>query len=185
MSNALNSAGSVPRVRNETSITKSSLVSGMAVKDSTSTFYVNVGYTGGATPLLGQDTAEIVTTTNTITASENGKTFYLSLAAGFVSTLPAPALGLRYRFIVRTAPSAGSYTIVTNSSANIMKGHVLSSDLNAAADGDFETAGGDTFTFVTAKAVAGDWADFESDGTSWFVRASNTVFDASTITTAS
>lgn len=182
MSN-LNIAGYVPVVAATTSIRYSTRAAGIAVLSGS--LYANIGLTGGATPVLGPATAEVVTTTNVITASENGKTFFLSLAAGFVSTLPAPAAGLRFRFVVKTAPSAGSYTIVTNSSANIMKGHILSSDLNAATDADFETAGGDTFTFVTAKAVAGDWADFESDGTVWYVRASNTVFDASTITTAS
>lgn len=179
----LNVAGYVPVVRTTANVTYTTRASGLGVLSNT--LYANIGLTGGATPLLGPATGEVVTTTNVITASENGKTFFLDLAAGFVSTLPAPAVGLRFRFVVKTAPTGGSYTIVTNASANVMKGHILSSDLNAATDADFETAGGDTFSFVQSKAVAGDWADFETDGTSWFVRASNTVFDASTITTAS
>lgn len=135
--------------------------------------------------LLVARSAEIVTATNVISATENGKTFFLDSATEFVSTLPAPSLGLKFTFIVKTAPTGASYTIVTASSANVIKGHVLSSDLNAAGDSDFEVSGGDTISFVDGKAVAGDRVDLVSDGTSWFAHASCTVFDAITITTAS
>lgn len=128
---------------------------------------------------------EIVTATNVIAAAESGSTYFLNSATEFVSTLPAPALGLRFSFIVSAAPSGADYTIVTNASANIIKGHVLSSDLNAASDGDIETAGGDTISFVSAKAVAGDRVDLVSDGTNWFASAACSLFDAVTITTAS
>lgn len=126
-----------------------------------------------------------VTAARTLTVDEVGKTIFLDLAGAFVTTLPAPKAGYKFKFIVKTAPSGASYTIVTNSSANIIKGHVLSSDLNAAGDSDFETSGGDTISFVDSKAVAGDQVELESDGTSWFAHASCTVFDAITITTAS
>ena len=122
---------------------------------------------------------------STLTAEDSGKTIYLKLAAGFITTLPLPAIGLSYEFIVGTAPSAGSYTIVTNGSANIIRGQVYSSDLNAATDGDLETAGGDTITLVTAKAVAGDRVELRCDGTNWFMYGFCSVFDAITITTAS
>lgn len=128
---------------------------------------------------------EVVDATNVITAAESGKTFFLSSATEFVSTLPAPAIGLRYRFIVSAAPSGASYTIVTTSSGNTIKGHVLSADLNAASDGDIETSGGDTISFVDAKAVAGDMVEVYCDGTNWFASARCSVFDAITITTAS
>jgi hypothetical protein len=147
--------------------------------------YVSQGNGVEAVATLGSSGAEVVTATNVITAAESGKTFFLNSATEFVSTLPAPALGLKYRFIVKAAPSGASYTIVTNASANIIKGHVLSSDLNAASDADFETSGGDTISFVDSKAVAGDWVDVECDGTNWFASGRCTVFDAITITTAS
>ena len=131
------------------------------------------------------DATEVVTATNVITASESGKTFFLNSATEFVSTLPAPAAGLRFTFIVSAEPSGASYTIVTNSSANIIKGQVHSSDLNAASDGDFETSGGDTITLVDSKAVAGDRVDVYCDGTNWFAYCWCTVFDGITITTAS
>jgi hypothetical protein len=131
------------------------------------------------------DLTETVTATNVLTAAESGKTMFLSSATEFVTTLPAPAAGLRFRFIVAAAPSGASYTIVTNSSANIIKGLGLSSDLNAASDVDFETSGCDTISFVDSKSVAGDCVDLDCDGTNWFARAFCTAFDAITFTTAS
>lgn len=128
---------------------------------------------------------EIVTATNVITAGESGKTFFLNSTTEFVSTLPAPVLGFRATFIVTGAPSGASYTIVTTTSANIIKGAVFSADLNAASDGDIETSGGDTISFVDSKAVAGDRVEIYCDGTNYFAHAFTTVFDAVTITTAS
>lgn len=128
---------------------------------------------------------EVVTATNVITADESGKTFFLSSATEFVSTLPAPAIGLRFTFVVKAAPSGASYTIVTTSSANIIKGQVYTSDVNSTLDADFEATGGDTISFVDSKAIAGDRVDVICDGTNWFVYGFCSVFDAITITTAS
>ncbi len=126
----------------------------------------------------GAGSAEVVITTNVITAAESGKTFYLDLAGGFVSTLPAVALGLRFKFIVKTAPT-GSYTIVP-ASGTIFKGHVLTTDVNSGTDPDFDTTAVGTLTFVLNKAVAGDWIEVECDGTNWFYSARCSVFDAIT-----
>lgn len=128
---------------------------------------------------------ETVAATNVLTKAESGKTMFLSSATEFVTTLPAPAAGLEFEFIVAAAPSGASYTVVTNGSSNIIKGHILTNDVNSATDADFEVSGGDTLSFVDSKAVAGDRARFVSDGTNWFVQAACTVFDAITITTAS
>ncbi|HEU4636895.1 MAG TPA: hypothetical protein VFS41_11990 [Edaphobacter sp.] len=128
---------------------------------------------------------EIVTATNVITEDESGKTFFLNSSTEFVSTLPAPKIGMRFTFIVTAAPSGASYTIVTNGSSNIIKGAVFTSDVNSATDADLETSGGDTISFVDAKAVAGDRVELYCDGTNWFAHGFCTVFDAITITTAS
>lgn len=128
---------------------------------------------------------EVVTATNVITEEESGKTFFLSSATEFVSTLPAPKIGLHYSFVVTAAPSGADYTVVTNASANIIKGQVYTVDVNSATDPDFETSGGDTVSFVSAKSVAGDRVDVVCDGTNWFAYAFCSVFDAITITTAS
>lgn len=129
--------------------------------------------------------AEILTATRTVRPEESGKTFFLNSATEFVTTLPAPALGLKFRFVVKAAPSGASYTIVTSGSANIIKGQVYTVDVNSATDPDFETSGGDTISLVDAKAVAGDQVDLVCDGTNWFMQGFCSVFDAITVTTAS
>jgi hypothetical protein len=111
--------------------------------------------------------AETVTTTNVITAAESGKTFFLGTAGGFASTLPAPAAGLNYKFIVSVAPTT-AYTIATNGSANIIKGGVNELEVDTGDDGPY-SAVGDLISFVANVAVVGDWVSVESDGTSWFL----------------
>jgi hypothetical protein len=66
--------------------------------------------------------------------------------------------------------------------ANQIVGNVVSSDLNAAADGDFEAAGANTITLVDAKAVVGDIVEIFCDGTLFYAYARCSVFDAVTFT---
>ncbi len=109
--------------------------------------------------------SESVVATNVITALESGTTFYLNAAGGFISTLPAPALGLNYTFIVGTALSGGTCTVVTDSSANIMNVMLL----DVVGELVYATAQ-DVVTF-TDGAVVGGRLEVESDGTSWFCKA--------------
>ncbi len=143
--------------------------------------------TAGSTSPASTEVAptETVVATNGLTKTESGKTMFLSAASEFVTTLPAPLAGLEFEFLVAAAPSGASYTIVTASSANIIKGSVFTVDVNSATDSDFETSGGDTISFVDGKAVAGDRVRVVSDGTNWFAQAFCSVFDAVTYTTAS
>ncbi len=134
-------------------------------------------------PQLGDET-EIVAATNVITAAESGKTFFLNNATEFVSTLPAPAAGLKFTFIVTGAPSGASYTVVTASSSNIILGNIVTSQ-DAGGSGDSETSGGDTITFVDGQAVAGDRVDVVCDGTNWFAYGRAKLVAGITITTAS
>jgi hypothetical protein len=129
--------------------------------------------------------ARVLTATTVLTAEDNGATLFLNSATEFETTLPAPFLNGRLTFIVAAAPASASYTIVSSASANIIKGSVYSSDLNAASDGDIEASGGDTITLVDAKAIASDRVEMFSDGTSWFAQIFVSAFDAATITTAS
>lgn len=129
---------------------------------------------------VGAIASETVIATNVITAAESGTTFFLSSATEFASTLPAPAAGLFYRFIVTAAPSGADYTVVTNAAAQILAGRVH--DAGGAA-GDVEaTATGTTINFVSAASVVGDMAEVYSDGTSWFAICSAAVATGITIT---
>ena len=125
---------------------------------------------------------EVVTATNVITAAESGTVFFLNSATEFVSTLPAPAAGLYFKFVVTAAPSGASYTVV-GASGTPIHGMVLSKDLNGATDsGATAGTGVLTLTFVDSKAQKGDSAEFWSDGTDWFVIAcTGGNFDAITL----
>ena len=118
--------------------------------------------------VTGAATVTTLTAASTLTAAQSGTTFFLSSATEFATTLPAPAAGLTYTFIVGAAPSGASYTIVTASSANIIKGQAVNA---AGVAGDTGTAD-DTISFVDAQAVAGDMVTVISDGTSWLDRKS-------------
>ena len=111
------------------------------------------------------DGIEDVTATNVITAAESGKTFFLNSATEFVSTLPAPAAGLNYTFIVKAAPSGADYTVVTNGGADILIGMVTC----ATADdlGAYDN-NADVITFEDGASIVGDWVRVISDGTSWY-----------------
>lgn len=124
--------------------------------------------------------AEVLAATATLTAADSGKTLYLNHATEFATTLPAPALGLKFRFIVAAAPSGADYTVVTAAAAQVMVGSVHS----AAGDaGDTETTlGATTITFVGGQSVMGDMADVESDGTNWYVKAWSAVAAGVTLT---
>ncbi len=120
--------------------------------------------------------AEVVTAANIITAAESGKTFYLSLAGGFASTLPAPALGLSFRFIVKTAPTT-AYTIGTNAGDNVMFGMMVERVGGAGVAG----ASRDVFNFVANLAIVGDWVEFYSDGTNWYYHGMTDASAGSTV----
>ncbi len=131
--------------------------------------------------VTGAETVTTLSAASTLTAAQSGTTFFLSSATEFATTLPAPAAGLIYTFIVGAAPSGASYTIVTTSSANIIKGQAV----NAAGDaGDSGTAD-DTISFVDGQAVAGDMVTVISDGTSWFAKGVCAVAAGITFTQAS
>ena len=108
-------------------------------------------------------TDDDVVTTNVISNSENNKTFWLDNASGFPSTLPPLQLGLSYRFVVKTAPSGGNYTIGTSGGSNVIQTRGLW--VNAAY---LSASDQDVITFANGAAVAGDWVLLECDGVGWY-----------------
>lgn len=121
------------------------------------------------------------TAAGNITAADHNVTIYIDNATGFATTLPAPIAGFRCRIINKTANTSGNHTIVTASSANIIKGNQNS----VAGDaGDSGTAD-DTISFVANQSVAGDRIELECDGTSWFAYATSRVAAGITFTQAS
>jgi hypothetical protein len=109
---------------------------------------------------------ETVTGTNVIVENETGKTFFLNTAGGFTSTLPAPVNGLKFKFIVKTAPTtSGGYLVTTNGGDNVIFGTISDTTATTAANAE------DTITFVFDTALVGDSAEFVSDGTNWYMTA--------------
>lgn len=115
----------------------------------------------------------------TVPASESGMTYILNLAAGFAVTLPAPAVGLKYKFIIGISVT-GSTTIVATST--LVRGAILTNDVNSATDSGFSATGATTITLAANKSVSGDWVELVSDGTNWYMTAACSVFDAIALT---
>jgi hypothetical protein len=122
---------------------------------------------------------ETLTAVNTLNEAQSGSTLFLNSATEFATTLPAPALGLKYKFVIAAAPSGAAYTVVTASSANIIEGTVIVNGASVAA------ANEDTITFADGVAVVGDWVEVVSDGTSWFISGVGQAAASITITQAS
>lgn len=131
--------------------------------------------------IIGASATSTLTAASTLSADDSGTTYFLNSATEFATTLPAPAAGLRYTFIVKAAPSGANYTIVTASSANIIKGQAYPASGDA---GDTGTAD-DTISFVSAQSVAGDRVELFCDGTNWFAYAYCAVAAGVTFTQAS
>jgi hypothetical protein len=142
--------------------------------------YTNQGTTTSCS-FRASSTPTTITGTKSVSADESGTVFFIDNATGFVTTLPAPAAGLRYTFISKTANTSGNHTIVSASSSNIIKGNQNS----VAGDaGDSGTAD-DTISFVANQSVAGDKVELFCDGTSWFAYAISRVAAGITFTQAS
>lgn len=126
---------------------------------------------------------EEITTTNVITAAETGKHFVLNTATGFVSTLPAVAVGLEYFFHIGATAPTSSHTVVTDASANVIEGNITSPE--DALGSVSVTAAADTISFVANLAIRGDYAHVYCDGVNWFLDGMCNVQDGMTTTQAS
>ena len=154
----------------------------IGLEDATDDLLIGKGTALGTTPAIGIDENlvvtiksainvpyEEVTAANGIAATEGGKTFMLNAVNEFASTLPtaASSAGMRLYFIIKTAPSGASYTIVTTTLENTLCGGINELDVDTGNDGPY-IAAGDTLTFVADKAVAGDYVEFFCDGAKWY-----------------
>ena len=123
------------------------------------------GATTLSSTLSYRELTEAVTATNVITAAESGTTFFLDAVGGFTSTLPAPAAGLHFKFVVKTAPTT-AYIIATNAGDNVLYGLTVERAGGAGVAG----AARDTVNFVASQAIIGDTYEFTCDGTNWYMR---------------
>lgn len=112
----------------------------------------------------------------TLTPADSGKTVFLNAAAGFAITLPAPAAGLKYKFLVGAAFATTNFTVVTDSGYNVIQGGaIVNSTFIPAADED-------TINFVATAETVGDYVVIESDGTNWLAEGVGAAAGAITFT---
>lgn len=133
---------------------------------------------GGKSAVNRTEEVEVVTATNVIAATESGRTYALSAVAGFESTLPTAAAGLRFRFVVKTAPTSNGYTI-TGAPADKIQGTVAASGAEATVNG-VTAVDADNVILVANQATVGDFLEFFSDGTNWYVTGNVNTFAAIT-----
>lgn len=74
-------------------------------------------------------------------AAHGGKTILLDTAAGSVVTLPAPVVGLRFRFLVSVKPTSNFHQVKVAASTDFMAGAANILDLDGAAQGAFAADG--------------------------------------------
>jgi hypothetical protein len=102
--------------------------------------------------------------TLTPTTAQSGTTFILAKADGVAVTLPANAIGLKYKF-VHGAPvlSSVGHIITTDSNDTTIQGSHCSGGVIALM------AAEDTITFVgDGTSIIGDYIEIESDATNWY-----------------
>lgn len=124
-----------------------------------------------------------LTALSTLTQAQmsGGAILYINNATGFVTTLPATFAGMDCYVYNKTPNTSGNHTLVTATSANIMKGGTV----NRAGVAGSSSAAGDTVSFVANQSIAGDFVRLTSDGTSIFVYGFADVAAGVTITQAS
>jgi hypothetical protein len=106
-----------------------------------------------------------ITAIDSIVAADHNKTVLIDNATGFAITLPAPIAGFKVTIVSKTSNTSGNHTVVTATSANVIKGFAA----NAAGAAVTPLSDGDTISFVANQSVAGDQVSLTSDGTSWFM----------------
>lgn len=114
------------------------------------------------------NSTEVVLATNVLTAADSGKTFFLSAAAGFVTTLPLHAAGLNFKFIVKTAPTSNGYTVVAHASNQAT---IFGMAVERAGGAGVAGATEDNFILVHNQSIIGDYVQVYSDGTNWYAYA--------------
>lgn len=104
----------------------------------------------------------------TVLESDSGKTILIGTLAGArVVTLPAPKMGLAYRFLA--IATLGNTATLTATGGGVMTGSLFNHtvvavpvftpvDKNAAAS-----------VVMTAAAVRGDWCEIACNGAIWYV----------------
>jgi len=112
---------------------------------------------------LQSRTPEVVSlaAATTLTAAQSGSIVALTGVVGYAVTLPAPAAGLSYKFIVQDLFATTDW-VITSASAD-MYGTVMELSTTQLV------AGATTINLELGTDTIGDWIAVESDGINWYV----------------
>jgi hypothetical protein len=117
---------------------------------------------------------------STLTSDDSGKIIFVDAtgAAGEVDiALPAPSAGLYFKFICTEDTPSHDVKIVAT--GTIVYGIIMvQSDTN---EDNSVVAAGSTNVLFDTTCKKGDWVEFVSDGTSWFIKGMGTVQGAFTV----
>jgi len=111
----------------------------------------------GATNLLS-DYESITDATKSVTAADSGTVYGFNRAAGIVVTLPTPAAGIKYTFLVETTFSgAGQIKTATTDGTDGFLGTAFLFDQNEANDNDNFAAGPGTADIIDLGKIEQGW----------------------------
>tara|TARA_R100001509_G_scaffold98274_1_gene57355 strand:- start:1515 stop:1967 length:453 start_codon:yes stop_codon:yes gene_type:complete len=111
---------------------------------------------------------------STLTEADSGSIFLLNSATEFATTLPAVAnagAGWYCKFVVKAAPSSGSYTVIEGegSDANVIIVNGINELEVDTSDDGVSSTGCSTVTFADGVAIKGDFIDVWCDGSNYYV----------------
>lgn len=109
----------------------------------------------------------------TLTAADSNKIYLLDTAAGSVVTLPTPAAGMKFRFVVSTSVTSNSH-IIGGSAGEFLLG-CLQMGIDTSATSEMQALNGTTHLTITMNGsttggLIGTVIDFEGiSATQWLV----------------
>jgi hypothetical protein len=123
---------------------------------------------------LGVPGASVITALKTMTVANSGGAYTVAqsgAAGSFAITLPIPAAGLNYKFMLIQTDTGGGVSIVTNGGSNHFFGNIVN-DVTSVLSISTQ----DTITFVNNASAIGDTIEVTGiSPTQWMVRAVSSV----------
>lgn len=123
----------------------------------------------GSAKSFGYQKAVRITSAQTLTQGDNGKTIFLDAAGGaYTVTLPSVRAGLHFRFFVQEKTPSGAITIAAGSA--IIFGWMGEAEVttNDDAPGSSDATGISNIIFGTGCS-RGTFVEMHCDGTSWYI----------------
>ena len=122
----------------------------------------------------------VATPTKTLTAADSGTTFFIDISTvSVVCTLPAPAAGLTYKFVLSVASdneATKDFLLNTHDDATDINGSIIVNGAHVEVTSATSAVAIDT---SAGAATVGDFLEVTCDGTDWYITGS--VLTASAI----